>query len=209
MNELPTFNTAENGQTSFNWHERSRRRRTDRLFFCHLMEGAIADPIALQATTWRQELGLKGKIVANHISLVGLGDHDGLPEGLVELAHHIGSMIVAKPFDVSFDRLCAFGGGALVLRNSDGNPSLQEFWRNLTAVISDSPLKLFLTKSIEPHVTLLRDKVGVPKIRERAIDRISWTVRDFALVQSFIQEGRYEVPYRWQLTGQDDARPAM
>ncbi|WP_348630340.1 2'-5' RNA ligase family protein, partial [Mesorhizobium sp. M7A.F.Ca.CA.001.05.1.1] len=116
---------------------------------------------------------------------------------------------VAKPFDVSFDRLCAFGGGALVLRNSDGNPSLQEFWRNLTAVISDSPLKLFLTKSIEPHVTLLRDKVGVPKIRERAIEPISWTVRDFALVQSFIQEGRYEVPHRWQLTGQDDARPAM
>ncbi|MDF3153509.1 2'-5' RNA ligase [Mesorhizobium sp. M7A.F.Ca.CA.001.09.2.1] len=209
MNELPTFNTAENGQTSFNWHERNRRRRTDRLFFCHLMDGTIADPIALQATAWRQELGLKGKTIADHISLVGLGDHDGLPEGLVELAHHIGSMIVAKPFDVSFDRLCAFGGGALVLRNSDGNPSLQEFWRNLTAVISDSPLKLFLTKSIEPHVTLLRDKVGVPKIRERAIEPISWTVRDFALVQSFIQEGRYEVPHRWQLTGQDDARPAM
>lgn len=209
MNELPTFSTAANGQTGFNWQERNKRRPLDRLFFCHLMERTVADPVALQATAWCQELGLRGKIIADHISLVGLGDHDGLPEGLVEFARHIGSMIVAKPFDVSFDRLCAFGGGALVLRSSDGNPSLQEFWRNLTAVISDTPLKLFLTKSIEPHVTLLRDRVGVPKIRERTIDPISWTVRGFALVHSFIQEGRYEVPHRWQLTGQDDAQPAM
>ena len=137
MNELPTFSTAENGQTSFNWQERNRHRN-DRLFFCHLMERTIADPVALQAAAWRKELGLRGKIVAGrmHISLVGLGDHDGLPEGLVELAGHIGSMIVAKPFNVSFDRLSAFGGGALVLRSTDGSPSLQEFWRNLTAVIS-------------------------------------------------------------------------
>jgi len=210
MNELPTFSTAENGQTSFNWQERNRHRN-DRLFFCHLMERTIADPVALQAAAWRKELGLRGKIVAGrmHISLVGLGDHDGLPEGLVELAGHIGSMIVAKPFNVSFDRLSAFGGGALVLRSTDGSPSLQEFWRNLTAVISDSPLGPFLTKSIEPHVTLLRDRVRVPKVREMTIDPIVWTVREFALVHSFIRESRYEVPHRWQLTGQDDSVAGM
>ncbi|MES0209537.1 2'-5' RNA ligase family protein [Mesorhizobium sp. M0028] len=46
-----------------------------------------------------------------HISLVGLGDYDGLPEELVEIARHVASMVQAKPFEVSFDRLSAFGGG--------------------------------------------------------------------------------------------------
>ena len=119
-------------------------------------------------------------------------------------------MIIAKPFDVSFDRLSAFGGGSLVLRGGrDSNPALQEFWRSLTARISDSPLKRFLTKSIEPHVTLLRDEARVPKIRERAIDPVGWLVRDFVLIHSLIGKGIYKERGRWQLTGQNDARPIM
>ncbi|MER9072142.1 2'-5' RNA ligase family protein [Mesorhizobium sp. M0904] len=171
MSGQPAFGAANNGQTFFRW-ERSKRRFDDRIFFAILAESAVAGPLARKAIALNRELGLQGWFVPEkhiHISLVGLGDHDGYPEELVEIARHIGSMIVAKPFDVSFDRLTAFGGGSLVLRNGDSNPALQEFWRNLTALISDSPLKLFLTKSIEPHVTLLRDEVRVPRI-SRTVD---------------------------------------
>lgn len=211
MNELPTFRTAENGQTSFNWQELDRCSN-DRLFLATLLERTVAAPLALKAAAWSRELGLRGRLVSTdhmHISLVGLGDHDGLPEGLVELARHVGSMIEAKPFDVSFDCLSAFGGGALVLRGNDSVPPLQAFWRNLAAVIADSPLRPFVTNSIEPHVTLLRDKVRVRKVHERAIDPICWTVRDFVLIHSFIRQGRYEVLGRWQLNGQDDAVASM
>ncbi|MER8726384.1 hypothetical protein [Mesorhizobium sp. M1027] len=100
-----------------------------------LAESAVAGPLARKAIALNRELRLQGWFVPEnhiHISLVGLGDHDGYPEKLVEIARHIGSMIVAKPFDISFDRLTAFGGGSLVLRNGDSNPALQEFWRNLT-----------------------------------------------------------------------------
>ncbi|MER9301189.1 2'-5' RNA ligase family protein [Mesorhizobium sp. M0621] len=177
-----------------------------------LAESTIAGPLARKAIALNRELGLQGWLVPEkhiHISLIGLGDHNGYPEGLVEIARHVGSMIVAKPFEVSFDRLSAFGGGSLVLRNSDGNPPLQKFWRDLTSVISDSPLEPFLTKSIEPHVTLLRDEVRVPKIRERSIDPIGWTVRDFTLIHSLIRKGVYRELGRWQLSGQDDAVAAM
>ncbi|WP_240547044.1 2'-5' RNA ligase family protein [Mesorhizobium tianshanense] len=157
-------------------------------------------------------MGLRGILFQAerlHISLVGLGDHDGLPGGLVEIACRIGTMIEAKPFDVSFDWLSAFGGGALVLRGSDGAPSLQAFWRNLAAVIADSPLKPFVTNSIEPHVTLLRDEVRVPRVRERIVEPIGWTVRDFVLIHSLIRQGLYKELGRWQLNGHDDSLAAM
>ncbi|UVK38338.1 2'-5' RNA ligase family protein [Mesorhizobium sp. AR10] len=211
MSGQPAFGTAKNGQIFFHWEE-FERHFDDRIFFAILAESAIAGPLARKAVALDRELGLQGWFVPEdhiHISLVGLGDHDGFPKELVEVACRIGSMIVAKPFEVSFDRLSAFGGGALVLRSSDGNPALQEFWRNLTAVISDSPLKPFLTRSIEPHITLLRDEVGVPKIRERPIDPVSWMVRDFVLIHSLIRKGIYKKPGRWQLTGQDDSLAGM
>jgi 2'-5' RNA ligase len=208
---LPLFGIGKNGQTFFRWAEPDEHRN-DRVFFAILVERMVAVPLKLRATGWQQESGLRGKLVPidhMHISLVGLGDHDGRPDSLIEIARHIGSMIQAKPFDVSFDRLSAFGGGALVLRGSDSIPSLQAFWRILTAAIADSPLKSFVTNSFEPHVTLLRDKVRVPSVHERVIEPVSWTVRDFVLIHSLIQEGRYELPGRWQLNGQDDSVAAM
>lgn len=212
MSGQPAFGTAKNGQTFFQWEE-FERHFDDRIFFAILAESAIAGPLARKAVDLDRELGLQGWFVPEdhiHISLVGLGDHDGFPQELVEIACRIGSMIVAKPFEVSFDRLSAFGGGSLVLRGGSGsNPALQEFWRNLTALISDSPLKCFLTKSIEPHVTLLRDEARVPKIRERSIDPVSWLVRDFVLIHSLIGKGVYKERGRWQLTGQDDSLAGM
>ena len=68
-----------------------------------------------------------GADVGNRLALL-ICDHDGYPEALVESACRIGSMVAAKPFEVSFDRLSAFGGGSLVLRGGSGsNPALQEF----------------------------------------------------------------------------------
>ncbi|GLS37667.1 hypothetical protein GCM10010869_32610 [Mesorhizobium tianshanense] len=97
----------------------------------------------------------------------------------------------------------------MVLRGSDGAPSLQAFWRNLAAVIADSPLKPFVTNSIEPHVTLLRDEVRVPRVRERIVEPIGWTVRDFVLIHSLIRQGLYKELGRWQLNGHDDSLAAM
>ncbi|MGX7871835.1 2'-5' RNA ligase family protein [Mesorhizobium sp. ORM6] len=84
---------------------------------------------------------------------------------------------------------------------------MQAFWRKLSAVIDDSPLRPFVTNSVEPHVTLLRDRQSVQKVQERILEPMSWTVRSFALIRS--HQGEYECPAIWQLTGQDDALAAM
>lgn len=212
MRELPTFGIAKNGQRFFEWKDLERHFE-DRIFFAILAETTIAGPLARKAVTLDRELGLQSWFVPEdhiHISLVSLGDHDEFPDALIEDACRIGSMVVAKPFKVSFDRLSSFGGGSLVLRGSSGsNAALQEFWRKLTALISDSPLQRYLTRSIEPHVTLLRDEARVPKIHERSIDPVCWLVRDFVLIHSLIGKGIYKECGRWQLTGQYDSLAGM
>ncbi|CCV12282.1 2'-5' RNA ligase family protein [Mesorhizobium sp. STM 4661] len=211
MNELPSFGIGKNGQTFFRWDEPDQRRN-DRLFFAILLESTIAASLAPRAAGWQRELGLRGALIPAeqlHISLVGLGDHDGLPMSLVEAACRAGELVQAASFDVSFDRLSAFGGGALVLRGSGGIPPLQAFWRSLGATLADSPLKPFMANSFEPHVTLLRDRTRVAKLGERVIEPIGWTVRDFVLIHSFLGRGRYRLYGRWRLSGQDDAVAAM
>ncbi|MDG4880599.1 2'-5' RNA ligase family protein [Mesorhizobium sp. WSM4884] len=214
MNGQLTFGTQENGQTYFGWGElkaSGKRRRTNEP---HMFYGIlVGEPTGTLLEQWargcRQEFGLRQAWLTpakqTHITLMGLGD--GKSPYVVETACRVGSLIQAKPFDVCFDRLSAFGGGALVLRSGDRSPALQEFWRKLSAVVHDSPLQPFVTNSLEPHVTLLRDRDGVPKIPERLVDPVRWTVRSFALIHSC--EGKYEFPGFWRLSGRDDAHAVM
>lgn len=209
MNSLPSYGTAKNGQTSFGWDE-PKENGGHHVFFAILVENPINALLATKRISFRRELGVRGTPIPEghiHISLVSLGHHQRRPDVLIDIACRIGSLIQAKPFEVCLDRLSAFGGGALVLRSSDHSPALQHFWRNLTAVIDDSPLKPFVTNSVEPHVTLLRDRQNVPKVREQFVEPISWTVRNFALIHSYRRE--YKVPGSWQLTGQNDALAIM
>jgi 2'-5' RNA ligase len=207
MSELPTYGIGKNGQLSFHWDKPSPIREPY-VFYAVLVEDPVNAMLRRKAECYCQELGLSGRLTPTeqmHITLIGLGD--GKPKALLDIARHVGLLIQARPFDVCFDRLSAFGGGALVLRGSDHSPALQAFWRKLSAMIDDSPLKPFVTNSVEPHVTLLRDRLGVPRVRERAVEPMSWTVRSFALIHS--HQGKYKCPASWQLTGQDDALAAM
>ncbi|WP_258051997.1 2'-5' RNA ligase family protein [Mesorhizobium sp. INR15] len=178
------------------------------MFYAALFEAPVNAMLTREAEHYCRDLELSGRLTPAeqmHMSLIGLGN--GKPQALMSIARHIGLLVQAKPFDVCLDRLSAFGGGALVLRSSDHSPAFQAFWRQLSAVVDDSPLQPFVTNSVEPHVTLLRDRVGVPKLRERAVEPICLTVRSFALIRS--HQGKYERPATWQLNGQDDALAAM
>lgn len=205
MSRQPAF--AKNGQTSFPFEEPSPVREPH-LFYAFLVEAPVNGMLRRRAEHYNQELGLRGWLTPTdqiHITLMGLGD--GKQKRVVEIARHVGLLIQAAPFDVCFDRLSAFGGGALVFRSSNHSPALQAFWRKLSAVVDDSPLQPFVTSSLEPHVTLLRDRRGVPKVREQIVEPMSWTVRSFALIRSY--QGEYECPAIWQLTGQDDSMAGM
>jgi RNA 2',3'-cyclic 3'-phosphodiesterase len=47
-------------------------------------------------------------------------------------------------------------------------------------------------------VSLLRDKAEVPKT---FVEPISWTAREFVLLDSVLGEGRHEILGRWTLNG--------
>jgi 2'-5' RNA ligase len=214
MNAQLRYGTNKNGQTFFSWGEtilipKQRQAKEPHLFYGALVEAPTNDLLAHQGESYRREYGLPQAWLTPagqmHVSLIGLGD--GRSRYAIETACRIGSLIQAKPFDVCFDRLSAFGGGALVLRSGDHSPALQDFWRKLSAMVHNSPLQSFVTNSLEPHVTLLRDREGVPKIQERLVEPVRWTVRNFALIYS--HEGEYKFPGTWPLDGQDDSLVAM
>jgi 2'-5' RNA ligase len=164
----------------------------------------IADRIASGARYERSVRGLDGVPIDPerlHITLFCLGQYDGgLPPHIVARAKVAAAMIAASPFDVTFDRLLSFyhpsGKRPLVLCGGDGLASLQAFRQSLAMSLADASLKQFVTPRITPHVTLLRDRRNV---EERAIQPISWTVRDFALVDSLIGKSRYIQLGRWTL----------
>ncbi|CDX12867.1 conserved hypothetical protein [Mesorhizobium plurifarium] len=212
MNEQPWFGIDNKGQAFFSFSDpipEPKRAKEPHLFYGALVEKPTNDLLAKQGEIYRREYGLRRAWLTPaeqmHITLIGLGD--GKSDDAVDAACRIGGLIQAKPFDVCFDRLSAFGGGALVLRSSDHSPALQQFWRKLSAIVHDSPLQDFVTNRLEPHVTLLRDRGRVPKIQERLVEPVRWTVRSFALIRS--HSGEYKLPGAWQLNGQDDAHAVM
>ncbi|MBZ9763055.1 2'-5' RNA ligase [Mesorhizobium sp. CA8] len=157
MNGEPTFGTHDNGQTYFGWGElrMSRNRRQPKephLFYGVLVEEPTNAVLAHRGECYCREYGLLKAWLTpakqTHVTLMGLGD--GKSPYVVETACRVGSLVQAKAFDVSFDRLSAFGGGALVLRSSDHSPALQHFWRKLSAIVHDSPLRDFVTNRLEP-----------------------------------------------------------
>ena len=212
MGEGPWYEENKNGQLCFRLGDRNpkpKRTKEPHFFYGALVEEPDNELLADRGKIYCREYGLRNArltpVKQIHITLMGLGN--GKSEYVKETARHIGSLIQAKPFDVCFDRLSAFGGGALVLRSGDHSPALQDFWRKLSAVVHDSPLQDFVTSKLEPHVTLLRDRNEVPKIQERLVEPVCWRVRSFALIHS--HRGRYDFPGTWQLNGQDDAHAVM
>lgn len=208
----PLYGTDSKGQAFFNFDDPTPKHRWTKephMFYGALVEKPTRELLAHRGASYRREYKLLDAWLTparqTHITLMGLGD--GKSEYVTEVACHVGSLIQAKPFDVCFDRLSAFGGGALVLRSGDHSPALQHFWRKLSAIVHDSPLQDFVTNRLEPHVTLLRDRGRVPGIQERLVEPVRWTVRSFALIRS--HWGKYEFPGTWQLSGQDDSHAVM
>ena len=212
MSRDPLYGTDSKGQAFFSFDDptpKHTRTTEHHLFYGALVEKPAGELLARRGASYRREYKLLNAWLTparqTHITLMSLGD--GKSEYVTEVACHVGSLIQAKPFDVCFDLLSAFGGGALVLRSGDHSPALQDFWRKLSAVVHDSPLQDFVTNRLEPHVTLLRDRNEVPKIQGRLVEPLRWRVRAFALIHS--HKGEYTFPGTWQLSGQDDSHAVM
>jgi 2'-5' RNA ligase len=186
---------------------------TDGLFFAIFPDGGAAASIAQRASRVRHEHGLQGAPLRTerfHVSLLGVGEYPGLPQGIVAVASRAAMTIAAPPFDITLDRLVSFGGRRadrgtrpLVLCGGDGVAALMTFQQALGAAMAKAGLgrpksssKSSSKSSFSPHVTLLYDDRDVP---EQPIEPVGWTAREFVLVHSLIGRTRYVPLGRWPL----------
>lgn len=178
---------------------------TDRLFFAVVPDAAAVERITQLTRRISREHALHGKPIDTarlHITLLFLGDHAGLPDGVVAIAKQVAAMIKQPSFTAHFDHVMSFSGNPnhrpLVLLSDEGAAGLLNLYQALlTGLRGYSHLPSTRTANFTPHVTLLYDRVSVPKV---AIEPIEWQVRDFVLLHSRIgRGGSYEVLGRWPL----------
>jgi 2'-5' RNA ligase len=182
-----------------------RTSAIDFVFFALLLGAENASQIVKLRERLCEEDGLKGDRIATnllHVTLHGIGEYDGLPRDVVERAKRAGAAILAKPFDVVFDRAMSFNrkrnGRPLVL--CTGNEvALLAFHQLLGEAMKNVGFRR-ITSHFKPHMTLL---YGDRMLTERSIEAVRWNVRDFVLVHSL--RGRGQSKYidlaRWPLRG--------
>jgi len=151
------------------------------------------------------EYGLRGQPIAPdmlHISLHNLGESDGLSRALIERAKQAAAALSVNPFDVVLDRAMSFvrkrNGSPFVLR-AGNEVGLVTLYRSLGEAMKLAGFR-GVASDFRPHMTLL---YGDRVVKERPIEAVGWTVRDFVLVHSLRGRGQSKYVHlaRWPLRG--------
>lgn len=130
-----------------------------------------------------------------HVTVLGLGNYDGLPRSIVAKAIEAGAAVTSRPFEVAFDRVTSFAGNdVLVLRGGAGVDGIVMLHHALGVAMQKSGLNA--GSQFTPHITLLYDG---RRVEEQFIDPIRWTVRDFVLVHSLRGRTMHIPLERWRL----------
>lgn len=180
----------------------ARSTPTDRLFFAIFPDAVARERIAELAREIGTRHALSGDPLRTdrfHVTLFHLGDHAGVPQGIVDAASRAATLIDPRGFDVAFDRVGSFAGGdrkPCVLLGPEGESPLQAFQRTLGARLAAGGLRNYVKRDFTPHVTLRYVRTPLPT--EQAAP-IHWKVREFALVHSLIGQTEYRILSRWPL----------
>lgn len=130
-----------------------------------------------------------------HITTLSLMIGGVLPDGLAAEAAEIAASIRMPPFRVIFDRLVGGSRSALLLP-SEPLEALRMFRERLGFALMRAGIGFARTGRFTPHMTLVYGGQPMPEIE---IEPISWIVKEFALIDSFIGETRHVEVELWQL----------
>jgi len=134
-----------------------------------------------------------------HLSLNFVGSFRGPPpRAVIEKAATAVAGVSERPFVVALNRVASWKGDPhpLVLAGEEGvigAETLQATLHRALAAVSMAPRR---APPFEPHVTLLWDR---REVAARFVEPITWTVREFVLLDSVFGEGRQDVLGRWPL----------
>jgi RNA 2',3'-cyclic 3'-phosphodiesterase len=172
------------------------------LFFAVMPDPDTAARIAEMAGRLWSGLPVKARpldAARLHISLHHLSDFPRAPEVIVPHACAVATNIGMSPFDVTFDRIASFNGGAgkqaWVLTGSAGLAELVDLQQGLGSALRQARLRVS-GRRFTPHLTLLYSNT---RLDPRTIEPITWTVREFVLIHSWHGKGRYDIKGCWPL----------
>jgi 2'-5' RNA ligase len=131
-----------------------------------------------------------------HVTLVPLGAWRSPPEEVVARARKVCASLTIAPFRTVFDELIV--AGRILLKPSETVRKLAQFQQQLAVALDSAGLIGPNGYRFSPHLTLsyrtrAREQVIVPAV--------SWTVRDFVLIESLVGERKQIERGRWALHG--------
>ena len=176
-----------------------------RLFLAVKPDADTAQHIVRLIEQLRPVVGFKGKALRAerlHVTLHHVGDFvQPPPEDLVARVRAAADGVVLPAFDASFNQVVSFHGRRdhrpFVLLGQDGVSELMAF----QAALGDALLRSGVPVPrghFKPHITLLYDRGG---FAPKPVEPISWTVREFVLIHSWLGKTRYDELGRWALKG--------
>lgn len=174
----------------------------DTLFFAIRPPEFLAREIARLAARSKELFGLKGAPIPAerlHVTLAYVGLHGA---ELTAVAEKAAAGLAARPVEVAFDRMASFkgkpGNHPLVLQGGPALTGLRFLQRQLALELKRVGLAAAAKATFTPHLTLLYDRILVP---DTPVDPVAWTVRELALVQSVVGQGRHIDLRTWPLVG--------
>ncbi|VXB91004.1 2'-5' RNA ligase [Burkholderia sp. 8Y] len=183
-------------------------RPTDSLFFAVYPDAAAVARIGERAGRLRAELALKARPIPPerlHITLHYLGAFAGVPADTLAAARAAASSVHMPSFDVTLDRVETFATRRpkrpLVIAGEPGD-AFSAFVDRLDKSLQSVGIFVKSHPRFIPHVTLL---YGEPRVAPQAIEPITWTVREFALVRSLLGRSEHHVIERWPLDASEPA----
>ena len=115
-----------------------------------------------------------------HVTLCGFGGFIGqMPPSLFSQVDVAVKRLRKEPFSVAFGRLQGTNGRAFLLPSSA--TALRDFESSLRSTLIEGGLKKWLRGRFNPHMTL---SYAAEDISELQVRPVTWTVRNFVLVES-------------------------
>ncbi len=173
-----------------------------RVFFALQPDAPAAELIAGLTADARKRLSLSGKPVAAprlHLSLNFVGGFRGPPpRAAIDKASQAAARVAVRPFAVSLNRLESWRGDPypLVLAGEDGMIGVEGLHTALHKALRAVEMAPRREPEISPHIALLWDR---REVAAEVVEPVTWTVREFVLIDSVFGEGRHEVLGRWPL----------
>jgi 2'-5' RNA ligase len=175
---------------------------TDSLFFAVYPDAAAAARIGDHAARLRAAHTLKARPIPAdrlHITLHYLGAFAGVPADTLAAARAAASSVRMPSFDVTLDRVETFATRRpkrpLVISGEPGD-AFSAFVDTLDKSLQSVGIFVKSHPRFIPHVTLLYDE---HRVARQAVQPITWTVREFALVRSLLGRSEHQVIERWPL----------